>query len=264
MGFMVLSFPIPGKLAYLFNDIQVARMKKDRSDERDSDDQAVRLGEEGYWAGGRETRGRTEVLQKATVPGVDEHEHQVGRSMNERLQLLTVRDAATVFSSIGVFDVLRNQLHMLFWHIPMTIQAKVSLDRIDDFVQNTELLDSFNDKEGPVILDPNPPASDAIGFRNATFTWTRQVPGTPTPSRRNFRLHIDEEVLFRRGKINMVAGPTGCGKTSLLMALEMHFVPSSPDSWFSLPRDGGVAYAAQEAWVQNETIRVGVSHSERS
>lgn len=36
----------------------------------------------------------------------------------------------------------------------------------------------------------------------------------------------------------------------------MHFVPASPDSWFSLPRDGGVAYAAQEAWVQNETIRV--------
>ncbi|CAE6448544.1 unnamed protein product [Rhizoctonia solani] len=36
----------------------------------------------------------------------------------------------------------------------------------------------------------------------------------------------------------------------------MHFVPSSPDSWFSLPREGGIAYAAQEAWVQNETIRV--------
>jgi hypothetical protein len=45
-------------------------------------------------------------------------------------------DAATVFSSIGVFDVLRNQLNMMFWHIPMTIQGKVSLDRINDFLQN--------------------------------------------------------------------------------------------------------------------------------
>ena len=36
---------------------------------------------------------------------------------------------------------------------------------------------------------------------------------------------------------------------------EMHFIPSTPDAWFSLPRDGGVAYAAQESWVQNETIR---------
>ncbi|CCO37903.1 ATP-binding cassette transporter abc4 Short=ABC transporter abc4 [Rhizoctonia solani AG-1 IB] len=58
----------------------------------------------------------------------------------------------------------------------------------------------------------------------------------------------------------MVIGPTGCGKTSLLMALlgEMHFVPSAPDSWFGLPREGGVAYAAQEAWVQNETIRENI------
>ena len=36
---------------------------------------------------------------------------------------------------------------------------------------------------------------------------------------------------------------------------EMHFEPSSVDSWYNLPRQGGVAYAAQESWVQNETIR---------
>ena len=36
---------------------------------------------------------------------------------------------------------------------------------------------------------------------------------------------------------------------------EMHFIPFSADAWFNLPRKGGVAYAAQESWVQNETIR---------
>ena len=35
----------------------------------------------------------------------------------------------------------------------------------------------------------------------------------------------------------------------------MHFEPSTVDSWYNLPRQGGVAYAAQESWVQNETIR---------
>jgi len=35
----------------------------------------------------------------------------------------------------------------------------------------------------------------------------------------------------------------------------MHFIPSGPDSWYNLPRDGGVAYAAQESWVLNETIK---------
>ena len=37
---------------------------------------------------------------------------------------------------------------------------------------------------------------------------------------------------------------------------EMHYIPSGPESYVQLPRDGGVAYAAQESWVQNETIRV--------
>lgn len=37
---------------------------------------------------------------------------------------------------------------------------------------------------------------------------------------------------------------------------EMHFIPSGPMSWYNLPRDKGVAYASQESWVQNETIRV--------
>jgi hypothetical protein len=44
-------------------------------------------------------------------------------------------DASTVFSSMGVFDVLRNQLFMLGWEIPIVIQAKVSLDRTSDFLQ---------------------------------------------------------------------------------------------------------------------------------
>ena len=47
-------------------------------------------------------------------------------------------------------------------------------------------------------------------------------------------------------------------KTSVLMALlgEMYYKPHGVGSWYSLPRDGGIAYAAQETWVLNETIKV--------
>ena len=51
------------------------------------------------------------------------------------------------------------------------------------------------------------------------------------------------------------------GLATMLLALlgELHFLPSGPDSWYSLPRGGGVAYAAQESWVLNDTIKVRIS-----
>lgn len=39
---------------------------------------------------------------------------------------------------------------------------------------------------------------------------------------------------------------------------EMHFIRENEDSWFNLPREWGVAYTAQESWVQNETIRANI------
>jgi len=44
----------------------------------------------------------------------------------------------------------------------------------------------------------------------------------------------------------------------MTLAGEMHFIPSNVDSWINLPRSGGIAYAAQESWVQNETIRENI------
>lgn len=44
---------------------------------------------------------------------------------------------------------------------------------------------------------------------------------------------------------------------SLTVSLgEMHYSPIADDSGFRLPRDGGVAFVAQEGWVQSGTIKV--------
>ena len=157
---------------------------------------------------------------------------------------------------------------MIFGFAPAIVQAKVSLDRISDFLNKTELLDEFAEKDAAAaeaVVPPRTVESDVIGIRGASFTWSNdndgsRTPGTPGPNRRNFTLRIEDEVTFRRGRINLIVGPTGSGKTSLLMALlgELHYVPSGPESFVSLPRAGGVAYAAQESWVQNETIRENI------
>lgn len=37
---------------------------------------------------------------------------------------------------------------------------------------------------------------------------------------------------------------------------EMYYKRNEIGSWYNLPRESGIAYAAQESWVLNETIRV--------
>lgn len=96
-----------------------------------------------------------------------------------------------------------------------------------------------------------------IGFGRADFTWAKDK-ATQGQEAQGFRLHIEDDVVFQRGAVNLITGPTGSGKTSVLMALlgEMHLVPLNQASWVSLPKDGGVAYASQESWVLNATIKV--------
>ncbi|KAF8507383.1 P-loop containing nucleoside triphosphate hydrolase protein [Hysterangium stoloniferum] len=153
--------------------------------------------------------------------------------------------AATVFTSIAVFGQLRDSMFNIFFWLPIMITAKVSLTRINDFLQKKTASD-----EGSINPQPFNP-SDGIGFRNATFTWDsdRSDDGW-NASQRRYSLKIDGELFFKHGQFNLIIGPTGSGKTSMLMGLlgEMHFKPCGQDGGFNLPRDRGVAYAAQEAW----------------
>ena len=47
-----------------------------------------------------------------------------------------------------------------------------------------------------------------IRFKNATFSWLlEEEDGTTTPSSRVFKLRIDEQLLFKRNRINLIIGP---------------------------------------------------------
>ena len=90
------------------------------------------------------------------------------------------------------------------------LSAKVSLDRVTEFLQKTELLDSFAEK--PTQVDtPTTVECDDMGFNNATFSWSVESHdhnGSSTPSQRTFRLHISGKQLFKRDCINLIIGPT--------------------------------------------------------
>ncbi|KAJ3568574.1 hypothetical protein NP233_g5623 [Leucocoprinus birnbaumii] len=122
--------------------------------------------------------------------------------------------------------------------------AKVSFDRFDDFIRNTELVDDATHLTNAVYT------SDAIGFRDCSFTWSSTNPST-------FSLKINGDVIFKPG-LTLIAGPTGCGKTSMLMSLlgEMYLVSPTVSSQAWYPHKHQIAYAAQDSWIQSGTQNI--------
>ncbi|KAJ7481603.1 hypothetical protein FB451DRAFT_1030640 [Mycena latifolia] len=265
MGVMVALFPLPGYVANWQRAVQKTMLKKtdarvqtvSESDvrmfgwERQMNEEiAEKREEELSWLWRRKLLNLANNLVNSVIPVLT----MITTYVIAKQEL----SASKVFSSMAVFDMMRSQLWLTFSYISAAVNGKVSLDRLDEFLHNTELLDSFISKDTSELIDADQPASEIIGFRDATFTWSNdETDGTLTPSSRRFLLKIEGEVFFKPGCVNLVVGPTGSGKTSLLMALlgEMHHIPSSPSSWYNLPREKGVSYAAQESFIMNDTIK---------
>ncbi|KAJ3801154.1 hypothetical protein GGU11DRAFT_770568 [Lentinula aff. detonsa] len=266
LGVIIISFPLPGMIGWYVQRAQEKRLKKTdaRVQSVSESMNVLRMIKLFGWESKMETR----IAEKRDEELIWIRRRQILEALNGMITVdqsvimkQTIR-ASVIFSSMSVFDMLREQMRIIFRSINETLTAKVSLDRVSDFLKNTELLDSFSEKtvesQNYVIPADVVPDPQAIGFRNATFAWSSEH-GSLTPSKRRFMLRIEGEVLFKRNCVNLIIGETGSGKTSLLMALlsEMHFI-HSPNSWYNLPRDAGIAYAAQESWVQNETIRENI------
>jgi len=122
---------------------------------------------------------------------------------------LTPPIAAKIFSSMILFDNMRSELGQTNYMISAMIKGKVSLGRFNAFFKETEFLDSYENAESFTAEDLNPEvtSSDMIVLRNASFTWSPAGDGTQTPSAQ-FTLTVPGELEFKKGKINMIVGPT--------------------------------------------------------
>ncbi|KZS96509.1 P-loop containing nucleoside triphosphate hydrolase protein [Sistotremastrum niveocremeum HHB9708] len=161
--------------------------------------------------------------------------------------------ASRLFSSLVVFGRLENYIGAIIWVFPGILEAKVSLDRISEFLNSGELYKLSKPEDS--IAD----SADAstVYVRDIVFSWDDPKQLQRPSNGRHFQLQINDELKFKTGGINLICGPTASGKTSLLMGLlgEMYSRPLSDVGGYNLPRKGGVAYAAQESWVLNATIK---------
>lgn len=117
----------------------------------------------------------------------------------------------------------------------------VSVKRIDHYLNEEEEIDQDSAANNYTVPDDSP------SFSGATFSWSKSEVGDD-----QFRLR-DLDVKLSKGELNLIVGRIGSGKSSLLLALlgEMRLI----EGQFHLPRQGGVAYVSQTAWLQNATIR---------
>ena len=171
---------------------------------------------------------------------------------------------SVAFTAISLFGILRYPLDQLADMIAHVQEAKVSVDRVEEFL-NEEETEKYDHLQQDATDDGEP----VIGFDHSTLTWGgRDTEGAQKSTA--FRL-INIDLRFHVGRLNIVAGPTGSGKTSLLMALlgEMTFIEGSvylPGSHSREllkpnPQTGlteSVAYCAQQAWLVNDTIKQNI------
>lgn len=173
---------------------------------------------------------------------------------------------SVAFTAISLFLLLRVPLDQIGDMIAHVQEAKVSVDRVEEFLSEDET--EKYELLGPDNIDEN--GNRVIGFRNATFTWGAKSAAAADDDLAAFRL-LDINVDFRIGKVNIICGPTGSGKTSMLMALlgEMTlakgkvYLPGGrsredvrPDPETGLTET--CAYVAQTAWLVNANIKENI------
>ncbi|OAX78566.1 hypothetical protein ACJ72_07125 [Emergomyces africanus] len=179
---------------------------------------------------------------------------------------------SVAFPALSTFSLLRIPLDQMADMIAHVQESKASIARVEQFL-NEEETEKYSQLR--VVNEERSDAPSRIALENATLSWgsTLANPKTGSPSQgddsgESFRL-INMDVSFRIGELNVIAGPTGSGKTSMLMALlgEMTllegsvYLPGGTSDRADLrvdPATGltdSVAYCAQEAWLVNATIK---------
>ncbi|KAI5999875.1 P-loop containing nucleoside triphosphate hydrolase protein [Pisolithus orientalis] len=177
--------------------------------------------------------------------------------------------------------------------IMQIFEARVSLERVEAFLNEEEISDYAS---SPVALSPDPEIYDgALAIQGGRFKWNKvgdkkanppqersgelttqpvvqTEPAGPPVDAGEIALRDGNyfelrgiSVRFPEGELSLVTGPTGCGKTALLLALlgemtivEGKLVRPKHTSGTEHLDSGAISYAAQTPWLQRGTVRQNI------
>ncbi|OCF78519.1 ATP-binding cassette transporter [Kwoniella mangroviensis CBS 8886] len=204
---------------------------------------------------------------------------------------------SVAFTAISLFSMLRMPLNVIPTFVVILLQAHVSVKRIEDFLAEDEVPDWVCSLKRS--SDPKHVAPTKIGFENASFRWNTGKQSDPSPLKPTTTIEPpspqrststtavdstespqeDEEsyftlsdlnVDFPIGKLSVITGPTGSGKTAILIALlgEMELLNGKsylPKNYIQVNEDGlrnSIAYASQTPWLQQKSIKDNILFGE--
>ena len=152
-----------------------------------------------------------------------------------------ILDPQTAFVSLTYFNLLRQPLSKLPMLIMLIVQCNVSTKRINKFMNNEEL--------DPLNVTHDEGFDHPVFAEQADFSWDDES----EPNLRGISMRVEE------GSLVAVVGQVGSGKSSLLSAMlgEMKRVRGA------MNLKGKVAYAAQQAWIQNSTLQGNITFGKR-
>ncbi|BGP16287.1 hypothetical protein JCM10213_008267 [Rhodosporidiobolus nylandii] len=194
-------------------------------------------------------------------------------------------DVPTAFASLAVFTMVRAPLTQLPMSFVSLTQTWVSIQRLEQFFGEPEVEPwvSALRAESEVAVQES---EQGVGIEDGTFAYgedakaekaapaaaadaAAQESETPAaPEEPKFELK-DINVSFPVGKLSLVCGATGSGKSSLFLALlgemtrlsgRIHLAKTGT-SGSALDSNGlydGVAYAAQLPWLQHMSIKENI------
>ncbi|CAL8146550.1 unnamed protein product [Orchesella dallaii] len=147
-----------------------------------------------------------------------------------------VLDAQTAFVSLSLFNIMSQAIMFLPYLISCFIQASVAIKRLNKYMNAEELVidavSHCDDEKNPVVIE------------NGYFSWDNQEdPGNATLKEINFQV--------KEGELVAIVGGVGSAKSSLLSCLlnELAKIRGRVNI------KGDIAYVAQQAWIQNGSVR---------
>merc|ERR1719209_2829753 len=155
-----------------------------------------------------------------------------------------VLTAEKVFGTVAVFNVVRIPMMQFPRFLMEAVKLNVSLKRINSYLNCPDLNEDTGWTTGGSLT------KNAVEMRQASFSWSGSDEKTGGDESTLSKI----DLAVGKGSLVSVVGKIGSGKSSLLAAVLGELTKVEGSSRV----EGSISYVAQQAWIQNMTVRENI------